>query len=293
MVEPRSGEWFTTHLARPPRSRWPRSRRAGAEDVDARRRGGAQGVPEWSSGKPASGPSTSSGSPASCRSEAASWRWPSRWTAASRSTSRATSTCRWRPPTSSTTPAGRTSWSTPSPTGDRSRWGWRRRSSPGTSRCLMLAWKVAPALACGNTVVLKPAETTPLTALLFADVCRQAELPPGTVNIVTGDGSTGEALVERGGHRQGRLHRLDRGRQGDPARAGRAGGAAHAGARRQGRQHRLRRRRDRPGGRGHRQRHLLQPGPRLLRRVAAARSGVDRRAADRQAQAPPEHAPAR
>jgi aldehyde dehydrogenase (NAD+) len=61
---------------------------------------------------------------------------------------------------------------------------------------LMLAWKIAPALACGNTVVLKPAETTPLTALLFADVCRQAELPPGVVNIVTGDGSTGAHLVK-------------------------------------------------------------------------------------------------
>ena len=56
---------------------------------------------------------------------------------------------------------------------------------------LMLAWKIAPALACGNTVVLKPAETTPLTALLFCDVVRQAELPPGVVNIVTGDGRTG------------------------------------------------------------------------------------------------------
>jgi aldehyde dehydrogenase (NAD+) len=61
---------------------------------------------------------------------------------------------------------------------------------------LMLAWKVAPALACGNTVVLKPAETTPLTALLFCDVLRQAELPPGVVNIVTGDGRTGAAIVE-------------------------------------------------------------------------------------------------
>jgi aldehyde dehydrogenase (NAD+) len=61
---------------------------------------------------------------------------------------------------------------------------------------LMLAWKIAPALAAGNTVVLKPAETTPLTALLFCDVLRQAELPPGVVNIVTGDGSTGAALVE-------------------------------------------------------------------------------------------------
>jgi aldehyde dehydrogenase (NAD+) len=61
---------------------------------------------------------------------------------------------------------------------------------------LMLAWKVAPALACGNTVVLKPAETTPLSALLFCDVLRQAELPPGVVNIVTGDGRTGAALVD-------------------------------------------------------------------------------------------------
>jgi aldehyde dehydrogenase (NAD+) len=64
---------------------------------------------------------------------------------------------------------------------------------------LMLAWKLAPALACGNTVVLKPAETTPLTALLFCDVLRQAELPPGVVNIVTGDGRTGAALVEHPG----------------------------------------------------------------------------------------------
>jgi aldehyde dehydrogenase (NAD+) len=64
---------------------------------------------------------------------------------------------------------------------------------------LMLAWKIAPALACSNTVVLKPAETTPLTAMLFTDVCRQAELPPGVVNIVTGDGSTGAHLVRNQG----------------------------------------------------------------------------------------------
>jgi aldehyde dehydrogenase (NAD+) len=64
---------------------------------------------------------------------------------------------------------------------------------------LMLAWKVAPALACGNAVVLKPAETTPLTALLFADVCRQAELPAGAVNIITGDGATGAELVRSTG----------------------------------------------------------------------------------------------
>lgn len=63
---------------------------------------------------------------------------------------------------------------------------------------LMLAWKIAPALAAGNTVVLKPAEYTPLTALAFADICREAGLPTGVVNIVTGDGKTGAALVDHG-----------------------------------------------------------------------------------------------
>jgi aldehyde dehydrogenase (NAD+) len=60
---------------------------------------------------------------------------------------------------------------------------------------LMLAWKIAPALASGNTVVLKPAETTPLSAMLFAEICMQAELPPGVVNIVTGAGKTGSLVV--------------------------------------------------------------------------------------------------
>jgi aldehyde dehydrogenase (NAD+) len=64
---------------------------------------------------------------------------------------------------------------------------------------LMLSWKIAPALACGNTVVLKPAETTPLSAMIFADICRQAELPPGVVNLVTGDGTTGGYLVQNEG----------------------------------------------------------------------------------------------
>ncbi|RBQ21822.1 betaine-aldehyde dehydrogenase [Spongiactinospora rosea] len=64
---------------------------------------------------------------------------------------------------------------------------------------MMLAWKIAPALACGNTVVLKPAETTPLTALAFAEICVQAGLPAGVVNIVTGPGATGAALVAHPG----------------------------------------------------------------------------------------------
>jgi aldehyde dehydrogenase (NAD+) len=64
---------------------------------------------------------------------------------------------------------------------------------------LMAAWKLAPALAAGNTCVLKPAETTPLTALLLAEVCQQAELPPGVVNVLTGAGETGAALVAHPG----------------------------------------------------------------------------------------------
>jgi aldehyde dehydrogenase (NAD+) len=90
--------------------------------------------------------------------------------------------------------------------------GWAQlveREFPGYQACgvvgqiipwnfplLMLAWKIAPALATGNTVVLKPAEYTPLTALAFAEICNEVGLPKGVVNIVTGDGSTGEALVK-------------------------------------------------------------------------------------------------
>jgi aldehyde dehydrogenase (NAD+) len=64
---------------------------------------------------------------------------------------------------------------------------------------LMAAWKIAPALACGNTVVLKPAETTPLTALKLAEIIQEADLPPGVVNIITGAGATGAALVNHPG----------------------------------------------------------------------------------------------
>lgn len=63
---------------------------------------------------------------------------------------------------------------------------------------LMAAWKIAPALAAGNTVVLKPAETTPLTALMLAEIVQEADLPPGVVNIITGAGATGAALVNSG-----------------------------------------------------------------------------------------------
>src|SRR5439155_13171071 len=64
---------------------------------------------------------------------------------------------------------------------------------------LMAAWKIAPALACGNTVVLKPAETTPLTAMKLAEIIADADLPPGVVNILTGGGETGAAIVKHAG----------------------------------------------------------------------------------------------
>ena len=134
---------------------------------------------------------------------------------------------------------------------------------------LMLAWKIAPALAAGNTVVLKPAETTPLTALLFCDVAPAGGAAAGRRQH-RHRRRPHRRRARQARCRQDRVHRLDRGRQGDPARARRHRQEADARARRQGGEHRLRRRRARPGGRGDRQRHLLQPGPRLLRRLAAA-----------------------
>ncbi|HTO75507.1 MAG TPA: aldehyde dehydrogenase family protein [Thermoanaerobaculia bacterium] len=88
---------------------------------------------------------------------------------------------------------------------DKLSWAFRGRRTEPLGVCgqiipwnfplLMAAWKIAPALACGNTVVLKPAETTPLTALALAEICREADLPPGVVNVVTGAGETGAHLV--------------------------------------------------------------------------------------------------
>ena len=144
----------------------------------------------------------------------------------------------------------------------------RRQVIPWNFPLLMLAWKIAPALACGNTVVLKPAETTPLTALLFAEICQQAELPPGVVNIVTGAGATGARPGRAPRRRQGGVHRLDRGRQGRSQRAvAGTGQAADPGAGRQGRQHRLRRRAAGPGGRGDR-----RTGSSSTRATCAARA---------------------
>ena len=84
----------------------------------------------------------------------------------------------------------------------------------------MLAWKVAPALACGNTVIVKPAEQTPLTALRFGELCVEAGVPAGVVNILTGFGETGAALVTHPGVGQNRVHRLDGSRANHHARRG-------------------------------------------------------------------------
>ena len=117
---------------------------------------------------------------------------------------------------------------------------------------LMAAWKLAPALAAGNTAVLKPAETTPVTALLLAEIIQEAELPPGVVADHARRRRRRRGARARARHRQGGLHRLDRRRQGHPGGARRARDPAHARAGRQVRQHRVRGRRDRPGGRGDR-----------------------------------------
>ncbi len=99
------------------------------------------------------------------------------------------------PPISSTTRAGPTNFRTRFLAVARNHLECARQIIPWNFPLLMLSWKIAPALAAGNTVVLKPAETTPLTALLFAEICEQAGLPDGVVNIITGAGPTGQALV--------------------------------------------------------------------------------------------------
>ena len=79
----------------------------------------------------------------------------------------------------------------------------------------MAVWKISPALAAGCPLILKPAEQTPLTALRLGELALEAGFPEGVVNVLTGDGETGAALVDHPGRRQGRLHRLDRGRPRD------------------------------------------------------------------------------
>ena len=138
----------------------------------------------------------------------------------------------------------------------------------------------------GEPVVLKPASFTSLSAIEMVKACAEADIPAGVVNLITGPGgSAGRRVGAASARRQGRVHRLDRGRAAHhAARVGhREEGDARA--RRQVGEHRPRRRRPRPRGRGNRKRDLLQPGSRLLRRLAPVRARVDLRDGRRQAQA--------
>ena len=129
-----------------------------------------------------------------CKSIRGFWRCSRRWTTASRSARAAISISRWWRGIFIIMRAGRSCLNRNFPEYDAC--GVVGQIIPWNFPLLMLAWKIAPALATGNTVVLKPAEFTPLTALAFAEICQEVGLPAGVVNIVTGDGSTGEALVK-------------------------------------------------------------------------------------------------
>ena len=215
-VDPVDGDAFKT-VNPAPRRCSPRSPSAGRADVDRRGRAppGGRTTRCGRGCRAASGRSTCSASRGILQERVARARRRSRRsTTASRSRSRATSTSRWPRRTSSTTRAGPTSSTYAGLGPDPQPLGVAAQVIPWNFPLLMLAWKIAPALAAGNTVVLKPAETTPLTALLFAEICQQADLPPGVVNIVTGAGETGAGAGRAPRRRQGRVHRLDRGRQG-------------------------------------------------------------------------------
>ena len=123
---------------------------------------------------------------------------------------------------------------------------------------LLASWKLGPALACGNTIVLKPAEQTPLTALRFGELSIEAGLPAGVINIVTGSPEVGKHHRAPSRHRQDRVYRIDRRRQRNHAGRGRHHEAHHARTRRQVAQHRLRRFRYRQRRERRHQRHLLR-----------------------------------
>ncbi len=142
---------------------------------------------------------------------------------------------------------------------------------------LMAAWKLAPALACGNTVVLKPAETTPLTSLFLAQILQEAELPDGVVNIVTGAGATGASVVSHSDvNKVAFTGSTLVGKKIQQALAGSGKKMTLELGGKSG-QYYLRRCGDRSGSRRHRQRYLFQSGPCVLRRFAPARARIHSR----------------
>ena len=145
-------------------------------------------------------------------------------------------------------------------------------------------WKIGPALATGCTVVLKPAEEAPLTPLRLGELCLEAGVPPGVVNVVPGYGETaGAALAAHSGRRQGGLHRLAPHRPEDRPGLGRQPEARVARARRQVARHRVRRRRPRRGGARRRHGGVRQFRPDLQRRHAAVRRAQGLRRVHRRA----------
>ena len=209
-------------------------------------------------------------------------RRSSRSTTASRSGSRSTSTSTAPSGTCATSPAGRR----------RSRAACCRSTAPNmhcyTRRepvgvcaqiipwnfpLLMAAWKLGPALAAGCTVVLKPAEQTPLSALRVGELALEVGFPPGVLNVLTGDGSTGRRARRAPRRRQDRVHRLDRGRARDRRQGRSRAQARHARARRQVAEHHPARRRHRRRRQGLLPGDLLQLRPGLQRRLAPVRAG--------------------
>ena len=230
--------------------------------------------------------STSSASRAMLRRRRASSPSSRRWTAASRSRSRATSTSRSRRRTSSTTRAGPTSSTTRSRAATRAPLGVAGQVIPWNFPLLMAAWKLAPALACGNTCRAQARRDDAAHGAPPRADHRGGGLPARRREHRHGRGRDG-----RGARRRTRTSTRSRSPGSTEVgkriqkRARRHEQEAHARARRQGGEHRLRRRAARPGRRGDHQRHLLQPGPRLLRGLAPPRRGERARRPRAQARA--------
>ena len=192
------GKTFDVPASRRPASCSPRSPTPATPMSTRRSPAAAQGAAEMERRAPAtSARRCSMPSAAPCSATSACSRCWNRSTTASRSAKAATSTCRWRSAISSTMPAGRRRSDSEFP-GHRPV-GVVGQIIPWNFPLLMLAWKIAPALAAGCTVVLKPAEFTPLTAILFAEICERAGVPKGVVNILPGGPDAGAAIVNHPG----------------------------------------------------------------------------------------------
>ena len=218
------------------------------------------------------------------RPAARSWRSSRRATPASRSPTRA-ARWTWSPTPSATTrrrPERALGDTIPVPGGVtmtfREPLGVVALITPWNFPLTIASWKLAPALAAGNTVVLKPAELTPLTALEFERIAVEAGIPEGVVNVRRRAGLDGRRAARRAPRRgQGGVHGLDRGRAPDRGRRGRDHQAGDAGAGRQVGQHRVRRRRSGGRRRGGAGRHVRQRGPGLLRALADPRRALGAR----------------